>query len=128
MMIWIDAQLSPSLAGWITQTFGIEAHAVRDLGFRDAKDSLIFQAARGANAIVLTKDSDFSRLLDQHGAPPKILWLTCGNTSNQNVRRILAETLAAALQLLESGETIVEITGPTNASTVPPDGAPSEGQ
>ena len=68
MMIWIDAQLSPSLAGWITQTFGIEAQAVRDLGFRDAKDSLIFQAARGANAIVLTKDSDFSRLLDQHGA------------------------------------------------------------
>ena len=124
-MIWIDAQLSPSLAGWITKVFGVKAQAVRDLGLRDASDPVIFQSAREANAIVLTKDADFTRLLEQYGAPPKIVWLTCGNTSNQNVRRILAETLAAALQLIDSGETIVEITGPTNAFTVPPDGTPS---
>ena len=121
-MIWIDAQLSPSLAGWITKVFGVKAQAVRDLGLRDASDPVIFQSAREANAIVLTKDADFTRLLEQYGAPPKIVWLTCGNTSNQNVRRILAETLAAALQLIDSGETIVEITGPSTltATNQPP--------
>jgi len=73
---------------------------------------LIFQAARDASATVLTKDADFSHFLEQHGPPPKIIWLTCGNTSNANVRRILMETFAAALKLLESGESIVEITEP----------------
>ena len=115
MIIWIDAQLSPSLAKWIADTFGVSAQALRDLGLRDAKDFPIFQAAREANSTILTKDADFPRLLSQHGPPPKILWLTCGNTSNQNVRRILKATLGSALKLLESGESIVEITGPVNA-------------
>jgi predicted nuclease of predicted toxin-antitoxin system len=114
MTIWIDAQLSPSLAKWIADTFGISAQAVRDLGLREAKDFTIFQAAREADAVVLTKDADFPHLLQQHGAPPKVVWLTCGNTSNQNVRRILRTTLTAALKLLEAGEPIVEIAGPAN--------------
>lgn len=41
----------------------------------------------------------------------KVLWLTCGNTSNQNLLRILRSTLGPALKLLEGGEAIVEITG-----------------
>ncbi len=113
MTIWIDAQLSPGLATWITNTFGISSLAVRDLGLREAKDFPIFQAAREADAIVLTKDADFPHLLNQHGPPPKVLWLTCGNTSNQNVRKILSTTLSSALKLLETGEAIVELTGPT---------------
>ncbi len=64
--------------------------------------------------MVLTKDADFPHLLQQHGPPPKVLWLTCGNTSNQNVREILSSTLPSALKLLEAGESLVEITGPTS--------------
>ena len=37
MILWLDAQLPSSAAAWITATFGIEAHAVRDLGLRDAE-------------------------------------------------------------------------------------------
>ena len=46
MTIWLDAQLSPSLAEWIQATFGIECRAARELGLRDAKDASVFQAAR----------------------------------------------------------------------------------
>ena len=116
MTIWIDAQLSPSLARWIADTLNVTAIAVRELGLRDAKDFEIFQAARQANVAVLTKDSDFPHLLAQHGPPPKVLWLTCGNTSNQNLRVILGSALRAALALLDSGESIVEIAGPTTES------------
>ncbi|NCC49724.1 MAG: hypothetical protein EOM20_00780 [Spartobacteria bacterium] len=111
MTIWIDAQLAPSLATWITNTFGVKTHAVKELNMRDAKDFQIFQAAREANAIVLTKDVVFPHLLQQHGPPPKVLWLTCGNTSNENIRRILSATLTNALDMFDSGESIVEITG-----------------
>ncbi|MCR4347387.1 MAG: hypothetical protein NUV55_09340 [Sulfuricaulis sp.] len=37
MTLWIDAQLSPALASWVTQTFDIPAAAVRELGMRDAR-------------------------------------------------------------------------------------------
>ena len=43
MKLWIDAQFSPALAEWITESFaGIEAIAVRELGMRDADDPVIF--------------------------------------------------------------------------------------
>jgi predicted nuclease of predicted toxin-antitoxin system len=109
MIIWLDAQLPPSAATWITATFGIEAHAVRDLGLRDAKDSPIFEAARAADAVVMTKDSDFVEMLQRLGPPPKVLWVTCGNTSNAQLREILSRQLPAAVARLEAGENLVEI-------------------
>lgn len=109
MTLWLDAQLPPSIAVWIQATFGIECHAARELGLRDAKDASIFQAARDAGAVVMTKDRDFVELLRRLGAPPQVLWLTCGNTSNARLREILASVLPAAVQLLERGERLVEI-------------------
>ncbi|HXU35052.1 MAG TPA: DUF5615 family PIN-like protein [Blastocatellia bacterium] len=112
MIIWIDAQLSPALANWIETTLGIQARALRDVGLRNATDREIFRAARAANAIVMTKDSDFVTLHNQLGAPPQVIWLTCGNTSNQYLRTLLTTALPKALVLLEGGEDLVEISAP----------------
>jgi predicted nuclease of predicted toxin-antitoxin system len=68
MTIWIDAQLSPALAPWITEQFGVAAFALRDVGLRDAMDHEIFMVARQESAVVMTKDSDFVTLLAMHGA------------------------------------------------------------
>jgi predicted nuclease of predicted toxin-antitoxin system len=111
MKLWINAQLSPALADWISKTFDVEAVAVRELGLRDATDSEIFMAARRESAIVLTKDSDFVDLVNQHGTPPQVIWLTCGNTSNAQLKQILAKTMQQALAMLASGESVVEIEG-----------------
>ena len=86
MILWVDTQLSPALARWLSETFGIMAHAVRDLGLREAKDLIIFHAAREAGAVVMSKDSDFVMLLERFGPPPQVLWVTCGNTSNARMR------------------------------------------
>ncbi|CAN1211050.1 DUF5615 domain-containing protein [Tumidithrix helvetica PCC 7403] len=109
MKIWIDAQLPPTLADWITNSFGIEATSLKELSLRDAKDIEIFEAAKLANAIIMTKDSDFIDLVCRLGAPPKILWLTCGNVTNRNLRKLLSTTLLEALKQLEQGEVIIEI-------------------
>jgi predicted nuclease of predicted toxin-antitoxin system len=58
-----------------------------------------------------TKDSDFIDLSNRFGAPPQIIWLTCGNTSNNRLKEILNATLLQALELLDSGEILVEISG-----------------
>ncbi len=109
MIIWIDAQLSPALAPWITETFGIPTMALRDIGLRDAFDRAIFDAARRENAVVMTKDSDFLLLLEAFGPPPQVIWITCGNTSNARLKEIFLTTLPQAIPLLEAGERVVEI-------------------
>jgi len=114
MRIWIDAQLSPAVARWLTAHFAIEATPVRDLGLRDATDTEIFRAAREADVVVLTKDADFPYLLSLHGPPPRVLWLTCGNTSNERLQAILTGALPEAMALLEAGEALVQISGPTS--------------
>ncbi len=112
MKLWLDAQLSPALAVWLRAQFGLDAHAVRDVGLRDAVDTEIFEAARQADAIIVTKDADFPALVERLGAPPRVLWLRCGNTSNARLRVLLEVTLADALELLNQRETLVEISDP----------------
>ena len=103
MTIWVDAQLSPRTAHWIAANFPVAAAPLRELYLRDADDEDIFAAARVADAIVLTKDSDFVRLLEQRGSAPKVLWLTCGSSSEEVLRDILSRHLSTTLVLLDSG-------------------------
>lgn len=77
MRIWVDAQMSPAIATWISSNYTVSAVAIRDLGLRDAEDKEIFEAARQEKAVVMTKDSDFVLLLDKLGPPPQVIWVTC---------------------------------------------------
>ncbi len=61
--IWGDAQLSPAIARWPTETQNVDAVPLRDIGLRDADDSQIFFAARQNDAVVISKDSDFVELV-----------------------------------------------------------------
>ena len=109
MRIWIDAQMSPAIATWISSNYAVSAVAIRDLGLRDAEDKEIFEAARQENAVVMTKDGDFVLLLDRQGPPPQVILVTCGNTSNGRLKEILTNTLPKALDLLNFGEKLVEM-------------------
>jgi predicted nuclease of predicted toxin-antitoxin system len=109
VILWLDAQLSPAMALWLRMRFDVDAFAVRELGLRDAEDLEIFEAARVAGVVVMTKDSDFVELLQHHGPPPQILWLRSGNTSNARLKQLLTQALPAVLPMLESGEPLVEI-------------------
>ena len=109
MIIWLDAQLSPRLVQWIGETFGVECLHVRDLGLRDVEDPEIFQKARDAGAVVMTKDQDFVRLAERSGYPPQVIWVTSGNMPNARFKSLLLKTFRDAMSLIESGEAVVEI-------------------
>lgn len=110
MKIWVDAQLPPTLAEWLSATFDdVEAAALRDLSLRDAQDIEIFEAARTENAVIMTKDSDFIDLVDRLGTPPQVIWLTCGNVTNRSLRQLLMTALPNVLEQLRQGDRIVEI-------------------
>lgn len=109
MIIWLDAQLSPHMARWIDETFRVECHHVRDLGLRDAEDPEIFQRAKDAAIVVMTKDSDFIHLVERNGPPPQVIWVTAGNMSNTRFKALLLKTFSNAISLITNGQAIVEI-------------------
>lgn len=112
MTVWVDAQISPEIARGLREEFGYAASAVRDIGLRESEDLEIFTSARDADAIVITKDRDFVSLVNRFGPPPRIIWLTCGNTSNSRLKEILTESIKDALEPLKGGEAMVEISSP----------------
>ncbi len=111
IVIWVDAHLSPVIAKWLIEDFGITAASLYSLGLRDADDLIIFKEARQAAAIVLTKDIDLLKIQEQLGQPPKIIYLTCGNTSNKVVRAIMQKHFQYITEfLIANNEPFIEIT------------------
>ncbi|WP_233855597.1 DUF5615 family PIN-like protein [Dyadobacter sp. CY326] len=109
-MIILDAHIPPSLASWIASSYFIECYSAKFLNLCEAEDKEIFMLAREKDAIVITKDDDFVSLLSRNGSPPRVIWLTCGNTSKERWKEILSVNLAQALALLQTSD-LVEITG-----------------
>ena len=115
-MIWVDAHLSPDLATWIERELKHPARDLRSMQLRDATDRQIFEEVRKAGAVIMSKDEDFVRMIQQRGTPPQLIWLTCGNTSNEHLQKILRATFSQIMQLLEKGEEIVEVSDPWKTS------------
>ncbi|MGD8602560.1 MAG: DUF5615 family PIN-like protein [Gemmatimonadota bacterium] len=113
MKVWLDAKFSPALAPWMQQRFELEeAYAIQsDAETRALKDQEIFERAREAKVVVMTKDRDFVDLVERLGPPPQVLWVTCGNTSNREMRRLLEAAGPAVLALLHTGDPLVELSG-----------------
>lgn len=108
-VFWLDAQLPPQLAPWLTERFGVRAYSASYLGLRDATDEVIFEAARAAAAVIISKDSDFIDKVRRHGPPPKLLWVTVGNVTTLNLKTVFDTLFVEAVALLMAGEDIVEI-------------------
>ncbi len=109
-VLWVDAQLPPALAHWLRKRHGIEAWHVAEVELLDVDDRAIFAAARtGRAAIVMTKDDDFVELVERHGPPPQVVWVTCGNLRNAELRTLILDAWPRVAELLAAGETLVEI-------------------
>jgi predicted nuclease of predicted toxin-antitoxin system len=93
-----DQNLSHRLAARLAEVFPQSAH-VRLLGMDRASDTVIWQYALEHGYVIVTQDSDFVERSKLHGAPPKVVWLRCGNTNPQQVEAILLANAAAILNL-----------------------------
>lgn len=109
MKLWVDAQLPPLLAGWLSEQYGVQASSSHELGLRDATDDAIFRAAQQHGMVIVSKDSDFVDLVSRYGHPPQLLWVTCGNATNRRLQAVFSTTFQEALIALTAGQAIVEI-------------------
>ena len=114
--VWVDAQLPPALALWLRECYCVQAFSLRELGLRDEEDAVIFSEAKKRGSILISKDSDFVDFVQRFGPPPQLIWVTCGNVTNANLKSIFSSVFEQALNLLAGGEAIVEIGHPGKRS------------
>lgn len=108
--IWIDANLPPSLAKWITHSLGHAAYSFAFLGALTSNDFSVFQNAKARNnIIILTKDEDYVSLVEKYGPPPKIIWVTIGNCSKEKLKELIMSKMPSAIDMLNESP-IVELT------------------
>jgi predicted nuclease of predicted toxin-antitoxin system len=54
-----------------------------------ADDDVIWRYAKKNGFAIVTQDSDFNERSVVFGYPPKVIWLKCGNTSTDNILKLL---------------------------------------
>lgn len=108
MRFVVDAQLPPALAKFLAQAGQLAEH-VADLQLAHASDSVIWDYARAANAVVITKDEDFAARRAVAQAGPQILWVRIGNTTTPQLLQRLAGRFEEVVRMLQSGEKVVEL-------------------
>jgi len=74
------AELAPAFPG---------STQVQLLGVESADDKLLWRYAKDHGFTIMTLDSDFHELATLYGAPPKIVWLKCGNRPRWYVTGLL---------------------------------------
>lgn len=75
MKFLLDQNVSPALVGLLADADHLAEH-VRDLGMREAPDDVVLAAARDAEAVLISSDTDFGELLARSNAnEPSVILL-----------------------------------------------------
>lgn len=88
MKLIFDQNLSPRLAALLADTFPGSTH-VASVGLDRASDDTLWDFAREHDAVIVTKDADFSDRSAMAGHPPKIIWIRLGNCTTSEIESAL---------------------------------------
>ncbi|MCB9282637.1 MAG: DUF5615 family PIN-like protein [Lewinellaceae bacterium] len=88
MLLLFDQNLSYKLVSRLSDIFPGSTH-VRAEGLDQANDQDVWEFARDNGYTIVSQDGDFLDIGLLNGAPPKVIWLRCGNTSTSNIEAIL---------------------------------------
>ncbi len=108
MKFLVDAQLPPAVAQWLREA-GHDAHAVREIGLREAEDEVIWNHALGTGAVIVTKDEDFPTRAQRTIHSPVIVWLRIGNSTNQVLREWFLPRLPQIIDWIGQGVRVLEV-------------------
>jgi predicted nuclease of predicted toxin-antitoxin system len=109
--IWLDTNISPAIAKWMTEYTGYTVKSSYSLSLHHKTDLEIYQLARTqGKVILLSKDADFPELISRLGAPPKLISLKIGNCDNRTLWEFIQRNIKDALDLLTNGDVdIIEL-------------------
>lgn len=88
MRLLFDRNLSFRLGDKLGDLFPGSSQ-VRLLGLDQASDEQIWDTAKREGYVIVTKDVDFVNLSLLKGAPPKVVWLRCGNQPTAFIEQLV---------------------------------------
>jgi predicted nuclease of predicted toxin-antitoxin system len=77
---------------------------VRRAGLDRATDWAIWAFAREHDYIIVTLDADFADIAARRGAPPKVIWLRCGNQPTSFFEHLLRDNLTIIADFEQDAE------------------------
>lgn len=103
MKLLFDENLSYRLVSILQDVFPGSLH-VHEIGLGSGTDAVIWEYARDHAMTVVSKDSDFHERSLVMGFPPKIIWITRGNCSTDQLAKLLRENAARITELHEDAD------------------------
>ena len=100
MKLLLDQNIPRKILPNILGLFPSSAHVFL-LGLHGADDMAIWEYAKQSGYIIVTKDSDFHEIGLLNGIPPKVIWLRCGNGTNEFISKLLINKLSEITEFFE---------------------------
>jgi predicted nuclease of predicted toxin-antitoxin system len=103
MKLLFDQNISYRVVKGLQTIFPL-AKQVCELNLENSTDREIWDYAKKEGYSIVTFDSDFYDLTLFLGIPPKVIWLRFGNTSTDNLIKILEENQSVITEFIENPE------------------------
>ena len=104
MRLLFDQNLSYRLCRALADVFPGSEQVTRD-GLDYAGDAALWDYAQRGGLTIITHDSDFAELAALRGAPPKVVWLRCGNQPVTAIEKLLRGHAMRIFAFIEDVET-----------------------
>ena len=96
MKLLFDQNLSFKLCERLADLFP-DSSQVRLAGLETADDRAVWEFAKSNDFAVVSQDSDFAEMAAVFGPPPKVIWLRCGNQTNDVIEKMFHDHAGAII-------------------------------
>ena len=104
MKLLLDQNLSPRLVTQLADIYPDSIH-VQTVGLDHAPDEVVWNYARQQDYIIVTKDANFHERSILFGFPPKVVWISHGNCSTNQIEAMLRQN-HAQIQLFSANNNL----------------------
>jgi predicted nuclease of predicted toxin-antitoxin system len=108
MKLLFDENLSFRLCQQLNDLFP-GSNQVRLLGLERADDRAIWDYAKANGFVLAPLDADFVEIASLRGAPPKVIWLRCGNQPTIAIETLLRDRAALIVDFERDKSACLEI-------------------
>ncbi len=103
MKLLFDQNLSFKLCERLGDMFP-QSSQVRRAGMEMADDRSIWEFAKANGYCIVSQDADFADMAALYGAPPKVIWLRCGNQPTEFIAKLFRSQAEALLAFEQNSE------------------------